>query len=290
MHPAPRATIAVLTYNRREQVLETLRALVSLPGDWPIVVVDNGSADGTPAAIAQCFPSVMAITLHKNIGAAARNVAVAQARTPYVAFCDDDTQWEPQALAQAIRMLDASPTVAVVSACVQVGKDRAPDPACVDMAQSPLSPEGLPGPQLLGFMAGACIMRVQAFNEVGGYWAPFFIGGEEELMALDLAEKGWRMVYAKSVVTRHFPSTLRDASLRQKLLLRNAIWVAWMRRPWLVALRVTASQLRRAYAHRILGPVLIGTALGLPRAVIHRKTLSSRVEDMRAQLDRQPRR
>lgn len=220
MHPEHWVTIAVLTYNRREQVLRTLAALSALACGRGIIVVDNGSADGTPAVIAKAFPSIRLISLRRNIGAAARNAAVSQITTPYVAFCDDDTQWEPQALERAVQILEAAPQVAVLSARVLVGLDGRLDPACADMDNSPLPREGLPGTQLLGFMAGACVMRVQAFNEAGGYWPPFFIGGEEELMALDLVQKGWCIVYAQQVVTRHFPSSLRDSGLRKRLLAR----------------------------------------------------------------------
>lgn len=280
-----RATIVVLTHNRRVQLLSTLECLCQLPGKWPIIVVDNGSTDNSATAVAARFPSVMLIRSKRNLGAAARNIGVAYAHTPYVAFSDDDTQWEAGALERAISVLDAAATVAVVSACVQVGATRQPDPACTAMAQSPLDRAGLPGPQLLGFMAGACVMRARAFMDVGGYWAPFFIGGEEELLALDLVQRGWRIVYISDVVTRHFPSSIRDSALRERQLLRNAIWVAWMRRPLASAWRVSLDQLREARARNILWPTLRDVLRGLPRVLIRRAVISPAVEEMRRLLE-----
>ncbi len=280
-----RATIVVLTRNRRVQVLGTLEYLYRLPGRWPIVVVDNGSSDGTAAMIASRFPFVMLIRAKRNLGAAARNIGVAYAQTPYVAFCDDDTQWEPGALERAVKLLDDTPTIAVVSACVQVGPTRRPNPACLLMAQSPLERCELPGPQLLGFMAGACVVRTRAFYEVGGYWPPFFTGGEEALMALDLVEKGWRIIYAHDVITRHFPTLLRDSYSRDRLLIRNAIWVAWMRRPLRAAWRETSVQWRAARARGIAWPTMLQMLLGLPRALRYRKVISPAVERMHTLLD-----
>lgn len=280
-----RATIVVLTHNRRRQVLSTMGSLLKLPGAWPIIVVDNGSVDDTASAVEARFPSVLVIKARRNLGAAGRNLAVAYVHTPYVAFCDDDTQWEPGALERAVELLDASPQVGVINACVHVGVLRRPDPTCVSMAHSPLEREHLPGPQLLGFMAGACIMRTRAFFDAGGYWPPFFIGGEEELMALDLAECGWRMIYADDVVTRHFPSRLRDSRQRERLLLRNAIWVAWMRRPLRAACHETAIRLHEARIRKIFWPVALQVLVGLPRALARRKVISPAVERMRALLD-----
>lgn len=280
-----RATIVVLSYNRRVQLLSTLESLQKLPGNWPIIVVDNGSTDGTAAAVARRFPAIMLIRAQRNLGAAARNIGVAYAHTPYIAFSDDDTQWEPDALERAVSVLDRAPDVGVLSACIHVGPTRRLDPSCQTMAQSPLARDSLPGPQLLGFMAGACVMRTRAFYEVGGYWPPLFIGGEESLMALDMVEHGWRIVYAADVVTRHFPSSIRDSSLRERLLIRNAIWVAWMRRPIRAAWRETLLRVRQAHARHILWPILCQALLGMPRALGRRKVISPAVEKMQSLLD-----
>ncbi|HEY9573484.1 MAG TPA: glycosyltransferase [Pusillimonas sp.] len=280
-----RATIIVISHNRRVQLLSTLKSLQQLPGNWPIIVIDNGSTDGTAAVVASHFPSIMLIRAQRNLGAAARNIGVAYAHTPYIAFSDDDTQWEPGALERAVNLLDMAPDVGVLSACIQVGPTRQLAASCQTMAQSPLARESLPGPQLLGFMAGACVMRTRAFFDVGGYWPPLFVGGEESLMALDMVEQGWRIVYAADVITRHFPSIIRDAGLRERLLIRNAIWVAWMRRPVRAAYRETMVALHQAYDHNILGTILWQAVLGMPRALRRRKVISPAVEKMQLLLD-----
>lgn len=284
MESPERGTVVVLTYNRRVQLLQTLRALSRLPDGWPTIVVDNGSTDGTADAVASEFPSVMLIRSRRNIGAAARNIAVAYAHTRYVAFCDDDTQWEPGSLELAADTMDQHPRIGVLSGCVLVGEEGRVDPACLKMAHSPLEREDLPGPQLLGFMAGACVVRTRAFYEAGGYWGPLFIGGEEELLALDLAVRGWRIVYMEDVVSRHFPSTLRNSRLRERLLLRNAIWVAWMRLPFAQAWHETMQQLRLAARRHCLNEVVASALGGLIRALRARRVVPPRVAAMRAML------
>src|SRR3546814_15579916 len=87
-------------------------------------------------------------------------------------------------------------------------------------------------------------------------------------------EQGWRIVYAADVITRHFPSIIRDAGLRERLLIRNAIWVAWMRRPFRAAYRETMVALHPAYDPNILGTILLPAVMGMPRAVRRRKVIS----------------
>jgi GT2 family glycosyltransferase len=237
-------TVVVLTFNRRLEVLRTLGSLRHLAGRPAIVVVDNGSTDRTTDAIRHNFPDACLVSLPHNAGAAGRNIGASYVRTPYVAFSDDDTRWEYNALTRAADILDQYPALAVVSAHVLVGAEGREDPACEPMRHSPLDADGLPGSRILGFMAGACVFRLSAFRAAGGYLPRLFIGGEEALLSLDLAVLGWRMAYCPEVVTHHHPSPVRDSRSRRRLLARNAIWTAWMRLPFIDALRET----RRALA------------------------------------------
>src|SRR5690606_17257775 len=144
-----------------------------------IVVVDNASSDGTSAIVRRRFPQVVLVSAEANLGAAGRNAGVARVTTPYVAFSDDDTWWLPDALEQAADLLDRHPQVAAVAARVLVVPGRRTDPTCLQMARSPLPSEGLPGPRLAAFMAGAVVMRADAYRAVGGYEPRLFLGAEE---------------------------------------------------------------------------------------------------------------
>ena len=98
---APRVGVAIATRERRAELEGVLERLLGLPERPPVVVADNGSRDGTPAAIRARFPAVEVIELGENRGAGARNAAVAALGTPYVAFSDDDSWWAPDALSRA---------------------------------------------------------------------------------------------------------------------------------------------------------------------------------------------
>jgi GT2 family glycosyltransferase len=236
---ARRISVVVLTYNRADELIATLQRLLALPERPPIFVVDNASDDSTVARVKALFPSVRIIECEHNLGAAGRNRAAALVTTDYIAFCDDDTWWEPGSLGRAVQLLDAWPNVGVLSARVVVGEDSETDPTCAVMGASPLGSDGLPGPALIGYMAGACVFRTSLFRGVGGYEERLFIGGEEELVALDVLAAGQAIVYCDQLTVHHHPSPMRDSSLRRRTLARNAAWIAWLRLPWPEACRAT---------------------------------------------------
>jgi GT2 family glycosyltransferase len=228
-----RVSIVVLTFNRRDELLRTLRELSGIDDRVRIVVADNASTDGTADAVAQRYPLVDIVRLPCNVGAAGRNAGVLACTTPYVAFCDDDSWWLPASMACAAAALDRHPTLAAVTARVLVGESLREDPTNARMAASPLpNTLGVRGSELVGLLGGACMMRREAFLAVGGYDPRLFLGCEEALLAVDLLSAGWRMAYVPDAVVHHYPSAARDIAARRRLALRNALWLAWLRRPW----------------------------------------------------------
>lgn len=282
----PRVSVVVLTYNRRDWLRGTLQRLAVLPENPPLAVVDNGSGDGTADMVRDEFPHATLLRLPTNIGAAARNVGVDWARTPYVAFCDDDTWWEPGALSLAADTLDRHPDVASLTAHLMVVREGRPpetDPISHIMAQSPIPSNGLPGKAILGLLAGASVFRVHAYRRAGGYHPRLFIGGEETLLALDLAAQGWHLVYCPSLRAYHRPCPLRAHRLRRRLLARNAIWSAWLRLPATAAWRESARALPALLREGgIVG--CLDTARGLPWILRERTVIPPAVQALRRYL------
>ncbi|CAA9493762.1 MAG: hypothetical protein AVDCRST_MAG65-2183, partial [uncultured Solirubrobacteraceae bacterium] len=138
MRDAPRISVVVLSRDRGDELLRTLERLSSLPERPPIVVVDNGSRDASPARVAERFPGVRLISLAGNEGAAARTLGVRAATTEYVAFSDDDSWWDAGALATAVERFDAHPSIGLIGARVLVGAEERLEPTCAAMAASPL--------------------------------------------------------------------------------------------------------------------------------------------------------
>jgi GT2 family glycosyltransferase len=272
-----RLSVIILTYNRVDELIRTLDHMVSLPEAPSIVVVDNASTDSTATMVSRRFPGLTLISLERNIGAAARNIGVQRVQTPYVAFADDDSWWARGSLNIAAELLDSHPKIAALCARILLGTGEHEDPVCREMASSPLLPDGLPGPALLGFIACAVVFRRQAYLDAGGYEEKFFVGGEEELMALDLAVAGWCVVYAPQLTVHHCPSPRRDHVGRQHIIIRNALWVAWLRLPLHAALKQTWRICRSAADRQLLKPALMSALSELPWVWRKRKVLPAEV-------------
>jgi N-acetylglucosaminyl-diphospho-decaprenol L-rhamnosyltransferase len=258
-------------------LLATLARLAALPERPPVVVVDNGSRDGTVDAIRASHREVEVIALGSDRGASARNVGLRAIDAPLVALCDDDSWWAPGALLRAARAMEAAPRLAVLAARVLVGDDERLDPTCELMARSPLVHDpGLPGPRVLGFVACGAVVRRAAVLGVGGFDERYGIGGEESRLALDLARAGWWLAYAPDVVAHHHPGDSGRRPLRRARTARNDLWTAWLHRSLPAAARRSAEILAGAGA---TAPLAAAAALrGAPRIARDRRPLGPRAE------------
>ncbi|MDK3256478.1 glycosyltransferase family 2 protein [Blastococcus capsensis] len=282
----PRVAVVVITHQRRDELLLALERLVALPEHPHVVVVDNGSTDGTADSVRDRFPQVELIASRENLGAVGRNLGVARLETPYVAFCDDDTWWEPGALRTAADALDAHPRLAVVTARILVEPGGTEDPIVAELRDSPVrGADWLPGPALGSFLAGASVLRREAFEEVGGFSERLWLGGEEELMAGDLAARGWELCYLPALTVHHQASTARDPHRRRADGIRNTLWTTWLRRPFRPALRRTLHLLRTVPRDRVTLRGLLQAARGLPWVLRERRVLPPHAEARFAALE-----
>lgn len=284
----PRTGIVVVTRNRRETLLRTLRRLEALEDTFPIVVVDNSSTDGTPEAVRRDFPRVRVLARRDNLGGVARTFGARALECPYIAFADDDSWWARGALSEAIKLFDAHPRLGLIMSRILVNAEEKPDPCCDLMRRSPLpgSPD-LPGIPILGFLACGVVVRRSAFLQVGGFDRRFGTGGEELLFGMDLAANGWGLSYVDSLVSHHYPSKLRDETMRRTEGVRDELWTAWLRRSPRRVLLTTYRILPRMLTSRPHRAGFVQALKGLPWVIRERRTIPASLERQLEMLDRQ---
>jgi glycosyltransferase involved in cell wall biosynthesis len=285
-----RTSFVIASRNRAAELAAVVTRLLDTT-ECPIIVVDNNSDDDSVATVSRIADRsadrVQIVELDTNRGAVGRNAGVAACHTPYVAFCDDDSWWAPDAPAIAEDIFDRYPSVGLLAARTMVWPQRREDPMTAQLADSPLGHRpDLPGPSILGFMTCAAIVRKSAFVAAGGFSEILHFRGEEQLLAVDLAAMGWDLCYCPRLNAIHQPSAVRATTAAQDArVLRNTVLTTWLRRPLRHCVTATGTLLVAALRDGEHARAAAEALLRLPAVVKHRRTLPANVEEALAVLE-----
>lgn len=244
---APRVTVVVVTWNGRAHLERCLPALArqTYPA-FDVVVVDNGSRDGTVAWLQRDWPRHQVVALDENVGfAAANNLAFAETTAEWLALLNNDAVPEPGWLAALVAAVEGQPRVA--SAASLMAFDAAPD--VINSAGIAVDPTGIAWDRLggrpvsageqatevFGASAGAGLFRRAALLDAAErkpeampavFDERFFMFMEDVDLAWRLRLRGWTSVYAPEARVRHCASASagEGSAFKNRLLARNKIW------------------------------------------------------------------
>ena len=110
MFPAPTVSVVIPAFNRAETIRAAVKSVLSQSyGDLELLVVDDGSTDGTMAVLAGLHDRrLRPLSNPRNMGvSAARNTGIRQARGTWIAFQDSDDEWMPQKLEKQMARIAA---------------------------------------------------------------------------------------------------------------------------------------------------------------------------------------
>lgn len=112
----PQVSVVIVAWRSRDDVLRCLTSLVRHAGvDYEAIVVDDGSGDGTPEAVAHSFPGARVLAKSANEGlVSGRNDALSMVRGRYVLMLDADTEVRAGALPRMVAELEGDPGVGLV--------------------------------------------------------------------------------------------------------------------------------------------------------------------------------
>lgn len=125
-------SIILVNYNTRELLRSCLSSIYRETDqiEFEVIVVDNGSQDGSLEMLAQEFPCVRAIANAENRGfAAANNQGAAQARGTYLLLLNSDTEILDRAIEKTVAFMDAHPEIAIAG-CRLRNPDGSLQPSC----------------------------------------------------------------------------------------------------------------------------------------------------------------
>ncbi len=227
-------SIIIVNFNTRELVLACIRALIASIGhdlSWELVVVDNGSSDGSLEEVKSQKSKVKSFTLienKENVGfAAANNQGIRASRGRYVLLLNSDTEVAPGALSRLARYMDEHGDVGAITARVNLS-DGSLDPACHRGFPTPwaactyfLGLEKLfPASRIFGqyhqgykpigqihdvdCISGAFfLVRRSVIDAVGLLDEKFFMYGEDIDWCYRIREKGHRIVFYPEISILH---------------------------------------------------------------------------------------
>jgi glycosyltransferase involved in cell wall biosynthesis len=110
-----KVSVLIPTYNRRQYVVDAVRSVLAQDYDnLEIVVVDDGSTDGTESALAPYRSSIRYIRTENQGPAMARNTGMLAARGDYVAWLDSDDLYYPFKIRLQAQLLDDHPDIGMV--------------------------------------------------------------------------------------------------------------------------------------------------------------------------------
>jgi hypothetical protein len=163
---APVVSVIVPTYQRRELVRRAVASVLSQTfRNFELIVVDDGSTDGTAEALAD-FGGQLRYVWRENAGAAAaRNTGLRLARGRNIAFLDSDDRWLPDHLAMVVRALEDHPEAVLAYS----GSTLQPRPR--ERAGTGHITEPMPAELVTNYVGALpCVaVRRQAITRVGGF-------------------------------------------------------------------------------------------------------------------------
>src|SRR5436309_3434996 len=125
----PLASVIVVNFNGRHHLAECLRALAhqTLPAhQFEVILVDNGSTDGSIEFVRRRFPRVRVVPLPENLGfAAGNNRGLAHATGRFIALLNNDTAADPRWLGAMLEALTDDPAAGGVACKIRFHHDPA---------------------------------------------------------------------------------------------------------------------------------------------------------------------
>jgi hypothetical protein len=229
-------SIIIVNRNTKEYLLPCLRSVLENEEGtgWKIIVVDNGSRNGSPAEVKENFPSIDLIENEGNMGfAKAVNQGLQKAPGRYVVLLNPDTQVKKGAIGELISFMDAHPDAGIAGAKL-LNSDGSKQNSIANFPSLAtelsnksllrwLFPTRFPGkerdysePVEVDSVIGACMMvRRDAIEQVGLLDEEYFLFLEETDWCFRMKKAGWRVCHVPQAEVYHFQGKSAEKDKRR---------------------------------------------------------------------------
>jgi GT2 family glycosyltransferase len=219
-----KATILITTKNRKSELATALRSAVLQVPKVEIIVIDDGSTDGTAEMVSAEFPEVIVHRRRDSLGCVARrNEGATLAAGDVIVSIDDDAEFTaPDTVAQTLLEFSTPAIGAVAMPYIDVRKSdrvnqQAPEQSAVWITYS--------------YIGTAHAVRKDVFLALGGYREDLVHQGEEMDFCVRMLDAGYFVRLGNASPIHHHESERRDFSRMDRYGARNAILFAWRNCP-----------------------------------------------------------
>jgi GT2 family glycosyltransferase len=238
---APDLSIVLVCWNNKDYLEPCLNSLYkdALKSSFDVVVVDNGSTDGSQEMLQKKFPEVKIIQNDHNAGLSrASNQGIMATQGKYVLLLNNDTLVNTPSLDAMVFFLDRQGDAGAVG-----GKLLNPDGSFQAAGShfpsiheeflistrlgalfNPGYPDVIPGNDVkpVDWIGSACLLlRREALDQVGLLDEEYFIYGDEADLQYRLKKAGWKVYYLPNITTIHYGGRSMDRWRRRKMVYRG---------------------------------------------------------------------
>lgn len=197
----PLVSVIIINYNGRKYLSGCLDSLNrGTFRDFELIIVDNGSSDGSLELIKEKFPEVKLLELGENLGLSiASNRGRFMARGKYLFFFNNDTIADKDMLAELVRVAESDPDLGICG-CKTLTYDGKRQINCgVDMDIF-----GYPyGKGLVFYVDAAIFIQAKVFDKINGFDRKLFLYCEDRDLCWRVWLCGYKVVAVKTAVFRH---------------------------------------------------------------------------------------
>jgi GT2 family glycosyltransferase len=236
----PVISVVVVNWNGLpviESCLESILCQTYQPLE--VIVVDNGSGDGSPDLVRNRFPHVRLIVNGKNLGfGGGNNIGIRASQGQYIMVLNNDTRLDPRCIELLMQSLERDQRFGASTPKILLNHED----NLIDAAGIAIYPDGLsigrgrlePGErydeETEVFCASGCagLFRREMLDEIGLFDEDFFAYAEDTDLGWRARLAGWKAYYVPQAIVYHHHSKIFGTYSTRKAFLveRNRIWVA----------------------------------------------------------------
>ena len=232
-------SIIIVSWNGKKFLSECLDGLRQQTyQEFSVILVDNGSNDGSIDFVNRNYPEVRTIALSKNVGfSAANNIALQTVQTKYVALLNNDTVSHSLWIKSLVEALESHPEAGFAASKMLLYDnpetiDRAGD-TYTRAGTGLLRGRGESGSKyneqewIFGACAGAALYRTLMLNDIGLFDEDFFLLYEDVDLSFRAQLKGYKCLFVPEAVVYHKASSsiVYDSPISVYYSHRNLEWV-----------------------------------------------------------------